>query len=79
MRPCERRTEALVAELVHVARGGALGHEAAHPLDAAAAEERLVEVADLVGEVDVGAVGHEGCGLLGAGGPDADELHGISS
>ena len=75
VRPCDGGADPLVSQLRHLACGRPGLHDAADAIDAPAGEERLVEVGDHVGEVDVVLAVDARSGLLSAGRSGAHEVH----
>src|SRR5699024_840446 len=72
------RPDPLVAEGRGAARSHALIDGGAQGLQAARAEERLVEVGGDVGDVDVGGLVHTHDGSFGAGSSQSHQVHGHS-
>ena len=76
MRAGDRRPATELPEhLDVVTRSQPLGDDRSHTVDAAIAEEPLVEVLDDIGQVDVMRLVDEGGGLLSSGGAHTKELH----
>src|SRR4051794_36334713 len=70
--------DALAGELDGGAGGDPLVDQFAQPIETSCAKERLVEVEDHVGDVDIGPVIEPDDGLLGPGRADAHEVHALS-
>ena len=76
VRPGDRGADPLIGECRQLSRRHPLADDAAQARDPVAAEERLVEVADHIGDVDVVGVVDPDDRLLRTGRTDTHEVHG---